>query len=237
MQADERSDLGEREIAAERHAEVVPGKAGEEEAARPLGEPESERERENARRPGRPQGAARSQIRRPERAPGPPAGRRRQAAAPRRTCPPRPGTPRRPTRGRRENSRSPSTSRRRRRRASSRSAAVRTPRSCAPSISQTAIVSGAAMRANREKGGNASAPAAPETKAIARRRQPQERITPSTSEPSTLTRGMAVEPARLKEHPSWTVELPSPTIDRTWARFDSGESRATIARHCGAYLE
>ncbi len=56
MQADERSDLGEREIAPERHTEVVPGKPGEEEAARPLGEAKSERERENARRPGRPQG-------------------------------------------------------------------------------------------------------------------------------------------------------------------------------------
>ena len=90
------------------------------------------------------------------------------------------------------------------------------------------------MRANRENGGNASAPAAPETKAIARRRQPQERITPSTSEPSTLTRGMAVEPARLKEHPSWTVESPSPTIDPTGARFDSarrGRPSPDIAAH------
>ena len=54
VQADERGDLSQREIAAQRHAEVVPGKAGEEEAARPLGEPEPEREREDARRAGRP---------------------------------------------------------------------------------------------------------------------------------------------------------------------------------------
>ena len=55
MQADERSDLSQREIGAQRHAEVVPGKAGEEEAARPFGEPEPEREGENARGSRRPQ--------------------------------------------------------------------------------------------------------------------------------------------------------------------------------------
>ena len=54
VQADKRGDLGERKIASQRHAEVVPGKAGEEEAARPFGDPEPERERENARGPRRP---------------------------------------------------------------------------------------------------------------------------------------------------------------------------------------
>ena len=54
VQADERGDLSQPEIRSQRHAEVVPGKAGEEEAARPLGEPEPERERENARRSRRP---------------------------------------------------------------------------------------------------------------------------------------------------------------------------------------
>ena len=57
VQADERSGLGEREIDAERHAEVVPGKTGEQEAARPFGDPESEREGENAQRSRRPQEA------------------------------------------------------------------------------------------------------------------------------------------------------------------------------------
>ena len=71
--------------------------------------------------------------------------------------------------------------------------------SCAPSISQTAIVNGRAMRANSENGGNASAPTAPETKAMARRRQPQDGVTPSTSEARTLARGMTLESARLKE--------------------------------------
>ena len=55
VQADERGDLSQREIASQRHAEVVPGKAGEEEAARPFSEPEPEREGENARWAGRPQ--------------------------------------------------------------------------------------------------------------------------------------------------------------------------------------
>ena len=54
MQADERGGLGEGEIDAERHAEIVPGKAGEEKAARPFREPEAEGEGEDARRPGRP---------------------------------------------------------------------------------------------------------------------------------------------------------------------------------------
>jgi hypothetical protein len=75
----------------------------------------------------------------------------------------------------------------------------RSPRSCAPSISQTAMVNGAAMRGNSENGGRANAPTAPETKAIARRRQPQDRMTPSTSDAMPLVRGRTVESARLKE--------------------------------------
>ena len=55
VQADERGGLGKREIDAERHAEIVPGKAGEQEAARPFGDPEPKGEGENARRSRRPQ--------------------------------------------------------------------------------------------------------------------------------------------------------------------------------------
>ena len=57
VQADQRSGLGEREIDAERHAEVVPGKAGEQEAARPFGHSEPEGEGENACWSRRPQEA------------------------------------------------------------------------------------------------------------------------------------------------------------------------------------
>ena len=57
MQTDERSGLSEREIDAKRHAEVVPGKTGEQEAARPFRDPEPEREGENAQRSRRPQQA------------------------------------------------------------------------------------------------------------------------------------------------------------------------------------
>ena len=55
------------------------------------------------------------------------------------------------------------------------------------------MVSGSAMRAKIENGGSARAPIAPETKAIARRRQPQDRMTPSTSGEKALARGMTAE--------------------------------------------
>ncbi len=55
VQADERGGLGERKVDAERHAEIVPGKAGEEKAARPFSDPKPEGESENARGSRRPQ--------------------------------------------------------------------------------------------------------------------------------------------------------------------------------------
>ena len=63
MQADEGRGLRQREIDAERHAEVIPGKAREQEAARPLGDPEPKREGENARWSGRPQEARKRKSR------------------------------------------------------------------------------------------------------------------------------------------------------------------------------
>ena len=57
MQADKRGGLGEREIDAERHSKVVPGKTSEQEATRPFGHPQAEREGENAQRSRRPQEA------------------------------------------------------------------------------------------------------------------------------------------------------------------------------------
>ena len=116
VQADERGGLGEREIDAERHAKVVPGKAGEQEAARPFRHPEPKGERENAQRPRRPQETRERKASGRKDSRAPPAAPRPQAAAPRRICRPRPKGPSRPTRGRRENSRSPSTSRPRMRR-------------------------------------------------------------------------------------------------------------------------
>ena len=63
------------------------------------------------------------------------------------------------------------------------------------------MVNGAAIRGNAEKGGKAKAPIAPDTKAIERRRQPQDRMTPSTSEARPLARGMTLELAMLNEAP------------------------------------
>ena len=55
MEANDRSDLGQGQIGAERHADVVPGKAGEHESARPFARAQSESEREDPRGAGRPQ--------------------------------------------------------------------------------------------------------------------------------------------------------------------------------------
>src|SRR5271168_761809 len=99
------------------------------------------------------------------------------------------------------------------------------------------MVKGAAMSANSENGGNASAPTAPETKAMARRRQPQDRMTPSTSEARALARGMTLESARLKETSLVTVESPLPTIARMEAGFDSmRRSGVNVGHASGAGL-
>ena len=98
------------------------------------------------------------------------------------------------------------------------------PRSCAPSISQTATVNGKAMSANSENGGNASAPTAPEMKAMARRRQPQDRMTPSTSEARTLARGMTLESARLKE---------TSLVDRRIALADHSPNKSSVRLGAG----
>ena len=61
------------------------------------------------------------------------------------------------------------------------------------------MVNGMAIRANSENGGRANAPSAPETKAMARLFQPQDRMIPSMSEARLLARGSIVESATLKE--------------------------------------
>ena len=63
------------------------------------------------------------------------------------------------------------------------------------------MVSGTAISANSDKGGSANAPAAPEMKAMARLCQPEDKITPSMSEPAPLARGIMAELATLKESP------------------------------------
>jgi hypothetical protein len=63
------------------------------------------------------------------------------------------------------------------------------------------MVKGTAISGNRDKGGRANAPTAPDAKAIARLRQPQERMIPSISEGRPLARGRIAESARLKESP------------------------------------
>jgi hypothetical protein len=57
------------------------------------------------------------------------------------------------------------------------------------------------MNGDSERGGKANAPAAPEMKAMARLRQPQDRMTPSMSEARLLARGIMAESATLKESP------------------------------------
>ena len=54
MQADDRADLRQFEVGAERHAEFVPRKAGEDDAAQPFAEAQTDRQREHARRVGAP---------------------------------------------------------------------------------------------------------------------------------------------------------------------------------------
>ena len=61
------------------------------------------------------------------------------------------------------------------------------------------MLKGTAISANSEKGGSANAPTAPDTKAMARLRQPQDRMIPSISEAGPLARGSMVESATLKE--------------------------------------
>ena len=63
------------------------------------------------------------------------------------------------------------------------------------------MVNGTAISGNSDKGGSANAPTAPETKAMARLRQPQDRMIPSISEAGPLARGRIVESATLKESP------------------------------------
>ena len=63
------------------------------------------------------------------------------------------------------------------------------------------MVNGTAISANSDKGGSANAPAAPEMKAMARLRQPQDRMILSMSEARPLARGIMAESATLKESP------------------------------------
>ena len=63
------------------------------------------------------------------------------------------------------------------------------------------MVNGTAISANSDKGGSANAPAAPETKAMARLRQPQDRMIPSMIEARPLARGIMAKSATLKESP------------------------------------
>src|ERR1700677_4026503 len=63
------------------------------------------------------------------------------------------------------------------------------------------MVKGTAINGNSDKGGRANAPTAPETKAMARLRQPQDRMIPSMSEARELARRMMAESATLKLSP------------------------------------
>ena len=60
------------------------------------------------------------------------------------------------------------------------------------------MINGTAISGNSERGGSANAPVAPEKKAMARLRQPEDRMTPSMSQDRPLAGGAAVELAMLK---------------------------------------
>ena len=55
VQADKRGDLRQSQVGAERHADVIPWKSGEQEPARPFAHPQSEGEREDPHGTGRPE--------------------------------------------------------------------------------------------------------------------------------------------------------------------------------------
>ena len=150
VQADCRGDLSQRQIGAERHAEVVPWKAGEEEAASPFARAQPEGERKHPPRRRKTREGRRARIRRPGKKPAPPAGRPPRAAAPTGICPRRRDRPPRSTTGRRGNSRIRATSRPRR----PLSAAPRLlePRLGDPSISQTAAIMGTAIEREQAEG-------------------------------------------------------------------------------------
>ena len=96
------------------------------------------------------------------------------------------------------------------------------------------MVSGTAISANSDKGGSASAPAAPEMKAMARLRQPEDKITPSMSEPRPLARGIMAELATLKELPFLIGRIAiadhSPNAGRVRLGRQSPKVRSTRAR-------
>src|ERR1700722_3201221 len=69
------------------------------------------------------------------------------------------------------------------------------------------MVNGTAISGKSDKGGSANAPNAPETKAIPRLRQPQERMISSISESTTLALGMMAESATPKESPLVTGRI------------------------------
>ena len=201
MQADERGGLGKREIDAERHAEVVPGKAGEQEAARPFRRPKPKGEGENAQRSRRPQEA------RERESSGRKDGERRRQRHDRKRQ--RPGEfvgldqKRRadpPEAGEKiAEAHPPAGAERRPQRRGQRPAGPRS-----PARRRSARRRWSTERRSAETAKRAAAPAPrprPETKAMARLRQPQDRMTPSMSEARPLARGSIVESATLKESP------------------------------------
>ena len=111
VEADQRGGLHQPEVLAERHAGVVPGKAGEEVPAQPFADRQAEGEGEDAPGIGQPEQAGEGEAEGGKEGEQRPAGPARRRASPRRTGPPRPGRRRRATRARRRNSRSPRTSR------------------------------------------------------------------------------------------------------------------------------
>ena len=87
------------------------------------------------------------------------------------------------------------------------------------------MVSGTAIRGNRDKGGNANAPAAPEAKAMARLRQPHDKMISSITEAGGLARGMIAESATLKESPLLIGRIAIADHSPNDGRFDSGRNR------------
>src|SRR5580693_4275212 len=92
------------------------------------------------------------------------------------------------------------------------------------------MLKGTAISGKNEKGGSASAPTAPETKAMARLRQPQDRMTPSMSEARGLARGSMAESATLKESPLLTrrIAIADHSLTGSRVRLEAGPNRQAI---------
>ncbi len=223
--ADQRRGLRQHQRLGQRVAERVPGKSAEQVAAQPFGDGEGGGERQNARWPAHPDqpGAAPSPARYRRRAP--PAGRRPRPATASRRSWRRPGRRSRPNKARPGNSRSRSTSRRRprARRRSTRPAAE-------PSTSQTSTGKVRNSTGQALIGASASAEAAPATKAMMARRQPEASTIEWARRVMCVTGGAGLRDWRLRRGRLFAQPPRQPAAPAAWCR----PAPRPVRRACGA---